>query len=444
MPRLRALHVSLLALVALGLLFGPGATVAQHEPAQAPAGDSYLPLVVTTGGNAPPQPPVVPPADAISARLSVPAGFAVRRFAGGLSTPRLMAVGPDGQLYVAERGAGRIARLPDRNRDGLAEAAEVVATGLSGVHSLAFSGADLYAAQNDRVVRLRDASGDGDFADQGEQTVVVSGLPSDGGHSTRTARIGPDGKLYVAVGSKCNITVGCSEGDPRRAAILRYNPDGSIPADNPYVNDSDQRRRAVWAEGLRNSVDFLFTPDGRLWATHNGSDGLGDERPPEEIVVEVGRGAHHGWPNCYTAELGAVPPGAKETRDTRVPLDARVPSCDVVTPARYTDLAHAAPLGVARHSGLGLPAAYAGSLLVAYHGSWNSGVPRDCKLQRIVVEGGAPVRGEPFLTGFRDSAGQSCGDAWGRPAGVAIGPAGEIFVSDDKNGNVYRAVYVGS
>lgn len=435
---------ALLTLVALGLTIGPFLAAAQQGPAQTPTEASYLPLLVTTGGGPAPQPPAVPPADAISARLSVPAGFAVRGFAAGLSTPRLMAVGPDGQLYVAERGAGRITRLPDRDRDGLAEAAEPVATGMSGVHSLAFSGADLYAAQNDRVVRLRDGNGDGDFADAGERVAVVSGLPSDGGHSTRTARLGPDGKLYVAVGSKCNITVGCSEGDPRRAAILRYNLDGSIPADNPFAQDPDERRRAVWAEGLRNSVDFLFLPDGRLWATHNGSDGLGDERPPEEIVIEVARGAHHGWPNCYTAELGVVPPGAQETRDTRVPLDARVPGCDIAVPARYTDLAHAAPLGVARHSGLGLPAGFVGSLLVAYHGSWNSGVPRDCKVQRIVVEGGAPVGGEPFLTGFRDSAGQNCGDAWGRPAGVAIGPAGEIFVSDDKNGNIYRVVFVGS
>ncbi|HMQ29660.1 MAG TPA: PQQ-dependent sugar dehydrogenase [Chloroflexaceae bacterium] len=402
----------------------------------------YLPAVVTTG--TPPPPPVVPPPDDVSARLSVPPGFAVRAFAAGLSAPRLMAIGPDDQLYVAERGAGRIVRLPDRDRDGLADAAEPVATGLGGVHSLEWRDGALYAALNDRVLRLRDENGDGDLADPGEQTVIVSGLPNDGGHSTRTARFGPDGMLYVTVGSKCNIpTDGCSEGDPRRAAILRYDPDGGIPFDNPYVDDAEPRRHAVWAEGLRNSVDFLFTADGRLWATHNGSDGLGDDRPPEEIVIEVARGAHHGWPYCYTAQLGAVPAGAKEVRDTRVPLDLRVPSCDVVTPARFTDLAHSAPLGAARHGGLGLPAGYADDLLVAYHGSWNSSVPRDCRVQRIVVEGGVPVRGEPFLTGFRDGPGQSCGGAWGRPAGVTVGPAGEIFVSDDKNGRIYRVVYVG-
>lgn len=61
-----------------------------------------------------------------------------------------------------------------------------------------------------------------------------------------------------------------------------------------------------------------------------------------------------------------------------------------------------------------------------------------------MVESGRPVSSEPFLTGFRDSAQQECGSAWGRPAGVAVGAQGEVFVSDDKNGNIYRIVYVGT
>ncbi len=422
----------------------PGPT-ATPEASPTP-GPTATPGASPTSGPTPvPGAPLpLPSPDAASARLRAPDGFAVRLFATGLQGPRLMAVGPDGRLYVAERGAGRVIRLPDRNNDGLADGVEVVAAGLSGVHSLAWRGADLYAAMTDRVMRLRDGNGDGDAADPGEQTEVVSGLPSDGGHSSRTVHIGPDDRLYVAVGSKCNIPVGgCSEGDPRRAAVLRYNLDGSIPADNPFANDPDERRRPVWAEGLRNSVDFVFTPDGRMWATHNGSDGLGDDLPPEEIVIDVQRGRHHGWPYCYTAELGAVPDGAREVRDMRVPLDSQVASCDVVVPARFTDLAHYAPLGVAQYQAAHFPAAYRGDLFVAYHGSWNSSVPRDCRVQRIIVENGRPVRGEAFLTGFRDNPSQQCGGAWGRPAGVTAGAAGDLYVSDDRNGNVYRIVYVG-
>lgn len=415
---------------------GPSAT---PRPAPAtPAVPSPTPQLTPVPSPEAPLP--VPPADEVSARLQTPPGFAVRRFATGLQAPRLMSIGPDGQLYVAERGAGRIVRLPDRNNDGLADGVEVFAADLSGVHSLEWDGADLYAAMNDRVVRLRDTDQDGS-AD--ERTTVVAGLPNDGGHSTRTARIGPDRRLYVAVGSRCNIPVGgCSEGDPRRAAILRYNLDGSLPPDNPFIADPDPRRRAVWAEGLRNSVDFVFTADGRLWATHNGSDGMGDDLPPEEIVIEVEAGKHYGWPYCYTAQIGAVPEDAKEVRDERVPLDERVPSCDVVTPARFTDLAHSAPLGVVQYRATHFPAMYRGNLFVAYHGSWDSSTPRDCRVQQIIVEGGRPVRAEGFLTGFRDSPSQQCGGAWGRPAGVTVGPRGELFVSDDHNGRIYRVVYV--
>jgi glucose/arabinose dehydrogenase len=400
------------------------------------SGDSEvrLPLIRTSGLG-------LPPADEASARLTVPAGFAVRIFASGLSAPRLMTVGPDRQLYVAERGGDRIVRLPDADQNGLADAVVAVATGLNGPHSVEWHDGALYVAEDDRVSRLADANGDGDFLDAGERTTVTTNIPCCGGHSSRTARFGPDGKLYVAAGSTSNIT---PESDRRRAAILRFNADGSIPADNPFANDPEPTRRPVWAEGLRNSVDFLFLPDGRLWADHNGSDGLGDDAPPEETVIAVEKGRHYGWPFCYTPTLGATPTGTQEVRDTRVDLAPPVAGCAAVMPALFTDLAHQAPLGMARYDKTLFPAEYQGNLFVAYHGSWNAPTaPRDCKVQRIVVQGGRPTGAESFLTGFRDNAGQSCGGAWGRPAGVAVGAEGELLVSDDQNGNVYRVIYVG-
>jgi glucose/arabinose dehydrogenase len=131
------------------------------------------------------------------------------------------------------------------------------------------------------------------MADAGERTTVTDNIPAGGAHTSRTLHFGPDGKLYVAAGSSGNNGV---EDDWRRAAIMRFNPDGSIPPDNPFANDPQETRRPVWAEGLRNSVDFLWLPDGRLWANHNGSDGLGDDLPPEEIVIQVEKGKHYGWP----------------------------------------------------------------------------------------------------------------------------------------------------
>jgi glucose/arabinose dehydrogenase len=384
---------------------------------------------------------VVPPADDASRRLTVPYGFAVRIFAKGLNGPRLMTIGPDGALYVAERGAGRVVRLADADNDGLADAVEPVATGLTGAHSVAWCQDQaskqhvMYIAVNDGVVKWQD----GVLV----KSPIVSGLAGSG-HSTRTAHISPDGYLYVTAGSSCNA---CIETDKRRATIMRYNLDGSIPTDNPFANDSDPNRRPVWAEGLRNSVDFLWMPDGQLWANMNSSDGLDDNVPPEPAVINIEKGRHYGWPFCYTPTLGAVPPDTKEVRDTtnNVPFAAPISNCDQPMPALFTDLAHQAPLGMAHYGATQFPALYQGGLFEAYHGSWNTDNVanyRDCKVQFIQVQNNAPVASSTFLDGFRD-ANQKCGSAWGRPAGVAVGTHGELFVSDDQNGNIYRVVYTG-
>ncbi len=329
---------------------------------------------------------MVPAADdPAGGRLQVPAGFALNTYFTGLRAPRLMTVGPDGALYVAERGANAVVRLPDANGDGVADERQVVAQNLAGAHSVEWHEGALYVGADGSVVRLEDQNADGDFFDEGEQDVLTDNIPTGGGHSTRTAHFGPDGMLYVAAGSSSNIGV---ERDRRRAAILRFNPDGSIPADNPFADDPEETRRPVWAEGLRNSVDFLFLPDGRLWADHNGSDMLGDDIPPEEIVIEVEKGKHYGWPYCYTPVEGVVPPGTQEAHDERVPFDQWLGDCSEVVPALFTDLAHQAPLGIVQYNQSAFPAEYQGSLFVAYHGSWNSSVPRECKVQRIVVQDG--------------------------------------------------------
>ena len=378
----------------------------------------------------------LPPADEASSRLQVPEGFAVRIFAQGVGAPRLMTVGPDGVLYVADIDGNRVVRLPDTNNDGLADEVAVVAADLPGVHNAEWFDDWLYVAEGSQIERLRDGDGDGTFE---TRELVTDNIPAPAQHRTRTLHFGPDGKLYVTVGSSGNYE---PEDDPRRAAMLRFNPDGSIPEDNPFIDALNDQRHPIWAEGLRNSVDFLFLADGRLWANHNGSDMLGDELPPEEIVIEVERGRHYGWPYCYTPTLGATPPGTTEVPDERVSFDpAILSSCGQATPARFTDLAHQAPLGMVQYRGNAFPNEYQGNLFVAYHGSWNSTAPRDCKVEMIVIRDGAPIENQPFLTGFRQSETENCGSAWGRPAGVAVGAQGELFVSDDQNGNVYRIVY---
>lgn len=389
----------------------------------------YLPLV--SKGIA------LPPPDAASQRITLPPGFQIRIFADQLSgSPRFMTIGPDGQLYISLMNAGQVVRLPDRNHDGLAEPAEIVATGISLPHGLEFYQGYLYIASGNRVQRMQGPDSSGNFS---ALQLVTDNIPSATGHVTRTIHFGPDDKMFVSAGSSCNI---CEESDPRRAAILRFNPDGSIPADNPFANDADVRKRPVYAWGLRNSVDFLWSPNGHLWADHNGSDGLGDDLPPEEIIIPVQINKSHGWPYCYTPGVGLV--NASEVRDTRLALPPGF-TCNDAVAAILTAPAHSAPLGMSIASGSNFPSEYNNDLYVAFHGSWNTNVVanyRDCKVERVKLENGLPVGTETFASGWRENN-KKCGDSstYGRPADVIFGNNGEMFISDDAGGRIYRVVY---
>lgn len=389
----------------------------------------------------------VPAPDAVAQRLRVPDGFVVRGFAAGLATPRLMTIGPDGAVYVAERTGGRVTRLPDDDGDGQADRAEPVLRGLTGPHSMEWIAGCLYVAENDKVSRHCDTTGDGVL----DQSVQIVDLPTGGGHTSRTLRSGPDGKLYVSAGSSCNV---CIEQDPRRATIMRFNLDGSIPADNPFADDPNPLRRAVWAEGLRNSIDFVFMPNGQLWANHNGRDDMinqevKNDKPLEEAIIAVQAGRHHGWPFCTSErpdgglETGPGPYVELPDPSSDVPSAPAAFDCADAVPALFTTIAHSAPIGMTRYNGTNFPTDYRGDIFVALHGSWNRTPPAACSVVRIRVENGQPTQAEDFLTGFQSNPNEMCRTAWGRPAGVVVGPDGAFYVSDDQNGRIYRIVWTG-
>ncbi|HCS40769.1 MAG TPA: sorbosone dehydrogenase [Anaerolineaceae bacterium] len=460
----RYISITLLVLIHFFILAGCTSAAKTSPPAASetlfptetsnlkPSGTPVLPPVETltqsVTQNAPDPLLALPAEDEASARLSLPDGFAIRIFAQNLQgKPRFMAFGPDNALYISLTNGGEIMRLPDLNQDGLADSNEVVISGLNQPHGLEWQGDWLYVAENDRIERFRYSSESGLF-DQRE--LVTDNIPGGGGHYTRTLHFGPDGKLYVSVGSSCNV---CVESDPRRAAILRFNPDGSIPADNPYVDNADTRMHAVWAWGLRNSVDFLWTPTGELWANMNGRDnlidnnGLPDSLPPEVMVFPIRPGRFYGWPYCFNLLLGGNSISAPQVLDNQSNL--RLPEgldCNQAVPALFTDLAHSAPLGMSLGQDGNFPSEYQNDLFIAYHGSWNIENPesiRDCKVERIVIENGLPVRNEVFVNGWR-APGSNCGDAsaYGRPADVIFGADGAMYISDDAGGRVYRVISV--
>ncbi len=302
--------------------------------------------------------------------------------------------------------AGRVLALPDADWDGQADRAVVVIEGLDLPHGLAFHRDWLYIAETGRVVRVRyDPAG---HRAMGPPEVVVPSIPPRGGHWTRTIAFGPDGRLYLAVGSSCNV---CEERDPRRAAITRYDADGS--------------GEARVATGLRNAVGIAFRPGtDELWASVNGRDWLGDDSPAE-YLTRVEEGAFYGWPYCHWDTAGLI-----------LDPDLGTPErCRQVARPSLLYQAHTAPLGMAFYTGGQFPAEYRGSLFVALHGSWNRSVPVGYKVIRVRVEGGLP-RAEDFATGWL--AGRR---AWGRPVDLAVGADGSLFLSDDGQGVVYRISY---
>jgi glucose/arabinose dehydrogenase len=346
---------------------------------------------------------IVPPSETIN----LPPGFGISIFSAMLSSPRMMALGPDKQLYVADRGAGRIVRLPDRDGDGVADGVEPVAEGLSAPSSIAFyKDGSLYVGETTRVLRLSAPDGNGVFM---EREVIVDGLPS-GGHNTRTVLFSPDwSKLFVSIGSSCNV---CIEEDERRATIMRYDPDGSA--------------EEVFARGLRNAVGITFRPGtDELWATNNGRDWLGDDLPPETVYI-VREGDDAGWPYCHSGRI--VDPDFGEA-------DA----CNGISTPAVEMQAHSAPLGLTFYTGHQFPEEYQGDLFVAFHGSWNRTKPTGYKVVRIPMRDRSHGSVQDFAAGWLLESGSN----WGRPVDVLTAADGSLFVSDDSSGVVYRIFYIG-
>jgi glucose/arabinose dehydrogenase len=365
---------------------------------------------VACSGSSSGEPVTTPPADTagrtttLDGRLSVPAGLKVTYFALDVDGVRFMAVSPDGTLYATQPGRGRVVRLPDANRDGAADSVVVVVTGLNQPHGLAFHKGVLYVAATDGVVRVT-------LGADGRSTgspVYVNRYSGGGGHWTRTIVFGADSAMYVAVGSTCNL---CIEQSSDRAAVLRFNEDGS--------------GKRVFASGLRNAVGLAVEPQtGALWASQNERDNLApshEDLPPEEINI-LTDGGDYGWPYCY----GDRVPSPEYNDAAR---------CSRTVPPAVKLQAHSAPLGMTfLPRATALPDEYRSDLLVAYHGSWNRDTPTGAKVVRVHVSGGKPGAVEDFVTGWQ----RGDGSRWGRPADVAVASDGSVMISDDAAGAIYR------
>jgi glucose/arabinose dehydrogenase len=321
-------------------------------------------------------------AGATAATIHVPPGFAVSVYASRLTAPTAMAFGPDGRLYVTQTGGSVVAigasRKPVRFAGGFA-------TPLG----LAWRGRTLYVSRTGGVDSLRLAG-----TRAVDRRVVVSRLPYKL-HQQDNLVVGRDGRLYLGNGSTCDA---CREVDRRSAAILSFRPDGS-----------DLR---VVASGLRNPYGLAIQPrTGRLFASVNGQDKLGDAEPAESIVA-IRRGAFYGWPVCWPSNVTL----------------RLVGTCSGVTqPVAYLE-PHSSADGMAFYTGSSFPSAYRGDLFVAEWGQYLS-KRHGRKVVHLLFDDRGRVlrrRATTFATGFS------------HPLAVAVDPdSGDLLVADWGRGTIY-------
>jgi glucose/arabinose dehydrogenase len=409
-----------LALLPLALL---GAALAQLPPGDGPHAVQATIL----------EPSPVKFDDKLLANLQAPPGFRIAVYAKDLANVRWLLPLPNGDVYASRREQGDVLLLRDRNRDGTMDEKKVVAQNLKMVHGLATRDNQLYMVTDKKVVSAP-IQADGTL---GAVKTLIDDLPDAGQHPARTIAFGPDGMLYITVGSTCND---CRDSNPENATILRAMPDGSA--------------RAVYAQGLRHTIGFGWHPVSRqLYGFDHGSDYKGDHAPPEELNAIV-QNRHYGWPYCF---------GNKQV-DKLVfndpPNTTKGDFCPTTEAPALTYTAHAAPIGMVFYTGSMFPQEYRNDALVAFRGSWNRAQPSGYRIARVRFDAsGKPTAMQDFITGWllpappphmqqpgsnappteQDKARRPA--QFGRLAGLAVLPDGSLLVAEDQNGVIYRVSY---
>ena len=348
--------------------------------------------------------------------FQLPAGFQVNVFASGLSRPRWLTVGPNGDVFLAESYDNRIRLLRDTNGDGAAETNRIFLDGLSQPFGMAVAPdrRSFYVANTDAVVRFPYQVGQSKIQDRPQLITQLTG----GGyrqHWTRNIAFSPDGrKLFATIGSRSNAEV---EELPR-ASIQVMNPDGSD--------------RKTYAFGLRNPIGLAFGPMNRtLYTTVNERDGLGDDLVPD-YLTSVQPNGFYGWPYSY---LGQNP-------DPRLPRRPELERRAIVPDVLFQ--AHSAALGFVFYTGQQFPKAYQNDALVAFRGSWNRSAATGYKIVRVPFDAQGKPKGdyENFMTGWLSDP--TAPTAWGRPVGLAVARDGSLLITDEPGGIIWRVSYTGA
>ena len=351
--------------------------------------------------------------------LNLPPGFSAKVFAApGLDGARFMAWDAEGVLHAINMKAdtsiedqpptasarGHVVALPDRDNDGVADTAIVVADNLKWANSLAFYQGTMYVADTHQILKFRDLDGDGIYEDR---AVLVDDIPTGGLHITRTLVIDEiNEKIYLAVGSSCGQS--CREDTPERAAILQFNIDGT--------------GRRVFARGIRNAVGLTLHPiTNQLWATNNGHQERDRGLPPEWIDI-VRDDGFYGWPFAYgyqvyiqSGRLRLIGEDSLAVQSMRRPV-ALVP-------------AHLAPMDIHFYTRDLFPAQYRNAAFIAMRAGAAGWDPGYKVMALFSAEDGSNARIGDFITGFRPDPDSE--QVWGKPVGVTSDSRGNLYITSD-------------
>ena len=355
--------------------------------------------------------------------IKLPQGFKIDLYAI-VPDARAMAVGTNaGVVFVGTRKT-HVYAVTDRTRSRVADEVKVFAPSVTfkDPNAVCFSrDGILYIAEQNRVLDFPAAEFFYESPDVAVEEVVPQGqlIPvseQSFNHSARICRIGPDNKLYIALGQPYNVL-------PKNKLSLyqQWGLGGIIRMDRNGQN------REVYATGIRNSVGFDFNPkNSELWFTDNQVDGMGDDMPPEELNRAPRPGMNFGFPWYGGGKVRTV-----EWKDSDPPANVTFPELELP--------AHAASLGMTFYHGKMFPEKYQGAIFIAQHGSWNRTVPIGARiLVAYLKPDGSADKFEPFAEGWLNN---DTGEYSGRPVDVAQLADGSLLVSDDYAGAIYRISY---
>jgi glucose/arabinose dehydrogenase len=379
------------------------APIMQPQPTTVPGRPDIPNADVATQLRGVTPPPFPAPPDQLPIpQLKLPKGFKIEAYASGIANARSLRLGDKGTVFVSNRVLDKVYAITNQN--GKREV-KVIALGLDRPNGLAFDNGTLYIAEGTKISKLEKIE---DNLDNPPQLVVIyDDLPNHQSHGWKFVAIGPDHKLYINVGSPCNICIPPEE----NGQIRRINLDGS--------------GAEVAARGVRNSVGFDWHPVTKeLYFTDNGRDWLSENLPEDELNRVTNVGQHFGFPYCHQGNF----------TDREVGWGR---SCDeFVKPVALLG-PHSAALGMRFYTGRMFPAEYRNAIFIARHGSWNKTkkIGGDVVVAKLNPNGTVKSV-EPFLTGFLQN------NAYiGRPVDVQVMKDGSLLVSDDFAGAVYRVTY---